>query len=102
MLGNDPNRIVNHNGLLGSEVVDVRPGLIVVVLSGGEDRRDAIVYVEVRLLLAPVAQNAQVSWVAHERTVEVEHVSVRVALTEDRDEATDQAGEAITRCIGRD
>ena len=102
VVGDDLDRVVDDDRLVGPEVVDVRAGLVVMVLGGREDRRDAVSDVQVGLLLAPVAEHAQAGRVALERTVEVEHVPVRVALAEDRDEAADQPGEAVAGRVGRD
>ena len=63
---------------------------------------DAVLHVEVGLLLPPVAEHAQARRVAPQRAVEVEHVPVRVALAEDRDEAKDYSGEAVARGVGGD
>ena len=85
------DRVVDHDGLVGAEVVDVGARLTVDdARRRSGSRRDAVLDVEVGLLLAPVAQHAQARGVALERAVEVEHVPVRVALAEDRDEAEDQ------------
>ncbi len=48
---------------------------------------DAVPDVEIRLLLAAVAEHAQAVGIALERAVEVEDVPVGVALAQDRDEA---------------
>ncbi len=70
-----------------AQVVDVRAGLVVVALGGRQHRVEAVLHVQVGLLLAAVAQHPQAGGVALQRAVEVEHVPVGVALAEDRDEA---------------
>jgi hypothetical protein len=73
-----------------------------VALDGGKDRAQAVVHIQIGLLLATVAQHPQVAGVALQRAVEVEDVPVRVALSKDRDEAADQSGKAIAGGVRRD
>ena len=56
-----------------------------------QHRVDAVLHVEVRLALPAVAEHAQLSGRMLAGCVEVEHVAVRVALAEDRDEAEDRS-----------
>src|ERR1700689_2557966 len=102
MLGDDAHGVVHDDRLLRAEVVDVSPRLLAMALRRAEDRRDAVSDIQVGLLLAPIPEHSQPRGIALQSAVEVEHVPMRIALAEDRDEAADHAGEAIATGIGLD
>jgi len=77
-------------------------GLRLLRRHSGEHRADAVLDVEVGLLLAPVAEHLEPPRIALELAVEVVYVPVRVALAEDRRKAADHAGEAEPGCVGGD
>jgi hypothetical protein len=97
--GDDRDRLVHDDALVGAEVVDVSARIILVPAGGGEDRGHAVLHVEVGLALAAVAEHAQAGRVAAKRVVEIEDVTVRVALSEDRHEPKDEPRESISRGI---
>src|SRR5216110_2276405 len=98
MPGNPSDRVIHLAVFVGAQVEDPRLGPRR-LFHRGQDRIDAIPDVQVRLLLAPVAEYPQVGRIAAERLVEVEYVAVRVALTKDRDEAENESLEPESLAI---
>src|ERR1051325_9002360 len=84
----DPaNRVVDLAILVGTEIEDV--DLARRTLRRHENRVDAVLYVEIRLALLAVTEDAQARRVLPQAVVEVEDVAVRVALAENRHESKD-------------
>src|SRR5450755_3019312 len=92
MLADPADGVVHFAVLVGPEVEDV--DLVGRAVDGDQHRVDAILDVHVRLLLPAVAEDAERCRIAAKTRVEVEHVAVRIALAEDRDEAEDEPLEA--------
>ena len=63
---------------------------------------DAVLHVEIRLSLCAVAEDFQMIGMFGELLIEIEHVAVRVALAENRDEAEDVALESVAFAVGVD
>jgi hypothetical protein len=59
VLGDERHRVVNHDRLVGAQVVDLGHALVVLVRGHRSlDAVDAVLHVQVRLLLAAVPQHA--------------------------------------------
>ncbi len=103
LLADQRHRVVDHHRLVGPEVVDANlAGPSLMRRHGSQNRLHAVSDVEVGLLLAPIPQDPQPRGVELQRTVEVDHVPVRVALPEDRHEAKHHAGEPEAVRVGAD
>src|ERR1700733_11517436 len=89
MLTNPADGVVHLAILVGSKIEDVHFGLR--ALDSGKNRVDAILHVQIRLPLMPIAQHMKMLRVLGKLLVEIEHVPVRVALSQDRYEAKNVA-----------
>src|SRR5262249_28531419 len=71
-------------------------------LDGHQHGIDAILYVQVGLTLLAIAQYLDLPRIVTELAIKIEHVSMRVALAENGDEAENAALDSKARSVGGD
>src|ERR1039458_3730440 len=98
MLGDPADRIIHLAVLVQAQVKDIDLG--VGLFNGSEDRRDAVFDVEVGLALPAIAEHLEIFGMGLELAVEIENVTVRVALSQDGYEAKNVAPHAKAFAIG--
>src|SRR5271163_3876389 len=97
MLANPPDGVVHLAILVRPEIEDVH--LVLGAVNGGKNRVDAILHVQIRLPLMPVAQDMKMIRMLGKLLVEIEHVPMRVALSQNRYEAKNVALQSKTFAI---
>ena len=100
--GDRRNRVVDDDGLVRPEVVDEEGSRFDVLIHDKRYRGDAVADVEVRLLLPTVAEHAQMLGILAKTPTEIEDVTMRIALAEDRNETKDEPNEAVAMCVRLD
>src|ERR1022692_1072319 len=89
MLTNPSDRVVDFAILVGTQIENVYLALRPV--EGSKDRVDAILHIQIRFPLMAVAQHMQMFRMLGKLLVEIEHVTVRVTLSQNRDESKNVA-----------
>src|SRR3984957_10217033 len=98
MFANPADRVVHFAILVGAEIENVY--LVARPIDCGKNGVNAILHVQVRFSLMPVAQYMEMVWGLGKLPVKIEHMSVRIALSQDRYEPEDVALQAEAFAVG--
>ena len=98
MLTNPGDRIVDLAIFVRPQIEDVHPTIRSV--DGSKNSGDAILHIQIRFFLMAVAQHMKMFRMLGKLLVKIEHVPVRVALSQNRYEAKNEALHSEAFAVG--